>query len=157
LRADSSIVPSEVGGAGSSTVEFTVAAAAAFRNSKIVLVAVDPGPVSRSEVTVEQRPAGGAPLVPSFVMREGGRVTTVCQMRLDLPCTFDASASTSASPIIDYDWSLRFNTKGMNATLLLCNSQQTFEATLTVRNLVGETRSVTRVLAIVTAIPGCGT
>jgi hypothetical protein len=157
LKADSFIVPSEISGAGSATVAFTVAAATSFRTSKIVLVAVDPGPVNRSEVTVEQQPTGGAALVPSFVMREGGRVTTVCQMRLDLPCTFDASASTSGSPIIDYDWSLRFNTTGVNPTLLLCNAQQAFEVTLTVRNLGGQTRSVTRMLSIVTAIPGCGT
>jgi hypothetical protein len=111
-----------------------------------------------------------APLSASFVMREGGQETVICQVNQGGTCTLDASSSTPSGQITSYEWrtvrylvgnQTRVDTyTGVNPTLDLdCtvggNSQEAFEVTLTVRDAVGQSNTLTRGLSLVRA--GCGT
>jgi hypothetical protein len=111
-----------------------------------------------------------SPLSASFVMREGGQQTLICQVNEGGTCTLDASSSTPAGQITSYEWTtVRFlvgndtrvdTYSGVNPTLNLpCtvggNSQEPFEVTLTVRDAAGQSNTLTRGLSLVRA--GCGT
>jgi len=152
-------------GMGSDGVRYLVATNASIADrSGLIRVTSSTGP---QDFSVTQR--GNPPPVASFVMRQGGGVTTVCQVNQGQPCTLDGSASTPAAQITSYEWTtVRFrlgqdlvdNYTGVNPTLSLpCtvggNSQETFDVTLTVRNALGQSNTLTRRLSLIRA--GCGT
>jgi hypothetical protein len=152
-------------GVGSDTVRYLVAAnTAAVARAGLIRVTSSVG--VQDHVVTQQ---GVGPLTASFVMKEGGVVTTICQINEGGACTLDGSASTPAAEITAYEWrTVRFRLSedrvdtytGVNPTLVLpCtvggNSQETFDVTLTVRNASGQTNTLTRRLSLVRA--GCGT